>query len=280
MNNIEVRILNEEAVAEAEKLMVMGARLTQRSQKISDMSAMLDLYHATFSDSTVSNISSLPHPNIQRLGMVAIALTGVSRRFWSQFTRHQDDVHFVGGSLQYNDYTDSAAIVVPYEILKLDAERVGNAEYEEGYFRRNFLNSARASFTDYEKAIKNGVPHDAAAYLMPFGVRQVAIVAATAWQWRHMISQRVCRRNSLETQYVLLRCWEELDSIGPIFEDCGPFCCQRGGCREGKFCCGHLFMETAVLDRMDKYKESLPTAFLNVNFPLLRQRQLEVSPAL
>lgn len=275
MDKIEVAVLNPHAVEDAERLMVLGARLTQRSDKIHSMEDMMALYKRSYSNQTVHTMASLPHPNIQRQAMITIAMVGISRRFWSQITRHQDDVHFVGGSLQYNDYSDSLEVVIPYEIMELDHERIGNAELEEGYHRRNFINSCRNAINDYRGAIEQGVPHDAAGYIASFGMRQVAIMSATAWEWHHIIAQRICRRNTFETQYVMLRCWEELEKLGEIFANCGPFCTEPGGCREGKFCCMRGFITSDVMDRIEQYGESIPTAYLNVNFPLIRQKQIK-----
>ena len=55
-----------------------------------------------------------------------------------------------------------------------------------------------------------------------------------------MISQRVCKRNTTETQYVMLKIWEALYNINPILFNqttTGPFC-MKGICREGKMSCG------------------------------------------
>ena len=60
------------------------------------------------------------------------------------------------------------------------------------------------------------------------------IISATPYQWKHMIGQRTCRRNTDETRFVLLKIWADLYALDPeLFspELTGPFC-QREGCRE------------------------------------------------
>ena len=60
------------------------------------------------------------------------------------------------------------------------------------------------------------------------------------YQWKHIISQRVCRRNTDETRIVLLKIWQELYALSPaLFAPglTGPFC-QRDKCLEGKMTCG------------------------------------------
>lgn len=86
-----------------------------------------------------------------------------------------------------------------------------------------------------------GVNHDDAAYLMPQGLRNVLIISATPYQWKHMIAQRVCRRNSSETRYVMLKIWDELYRASKSLfslDQTGPFCMQ-GACKEGRMACGN-----------------------------------------
>ncbi len=92
----------------------------------------------------------------------------------------------------------------------------------------------------YKHFVKSGISNDSAGYIAPQGLRNAIIISATPYQWKHMISQRVCRRNTAETLYVLLRIWEELYKLSPeMFSPCttGPFC-MKGKCEEGKMSCG------------------------------------------
>ena len=45
MDKINIKILNPDAVAEAEKMMVFCARLTQRGHSIHDMDSLMELYN-------------------------------------------------------------------------------------------------------------------------------------------------------------------------------------------------------------------------------------------
>lgn len=83
--------------------MVFAARLTQRGHKISTMEDLLALYEQSFSDDTLSAISSLPHPTVQKFSVITVAIVGASRRFLAQITRHQNEVKFMSASLQYAD---------------------------------------------------------------------------------------------------------------------------------------------------------------------------------
>jgi len=66
------------------------------------------------------------------------------------------------------------------------------------------------------------------------------LISATPYQWKHIIGQRVCRRNTDETRIVLLKVWKELYDLSPaLFAPSltGPFC-QLDRCLEGKMTCG------------------------------------------
>ncbi len=53
-------------------------------------------------------------------------------------------------------------------------------------------------------------------YATPQGLRNVLIICATPYQWKHIIGQRVYRRNTDETRIVLLKIWQELFSLSPV----------------------------------------------------------------
>ncbi len=70
--------------------MVFAARLTQRGHKISTMEDLLAFYEQSFSDDTLSAISSLSHPTVQKFSVITVAIVGASRRFLAQYGRAQD----------------------------------------------------------------------------------------------------------------------------------------------------------------------------------------------
>jgi thymidylate synthase (FAD) len=264
MNKIQVQILNPDSIEEAERTMVYAARLTQRGHKISCMQDLIKLTEASYTDELVETLSNLPHPTLQKFGVINIGIVGASRRFLAQITRHQNEVKFMSASLQYSDYSGKAQFVVPYEITACDKENGNN------FFTEQYLASCLHSLGDYEEAIKFGLNNDTAGYMMPQGLRNVLIISATPFQWRHMISQRVCNRNTTETQYVMLRCWEELADRSLMFANCGPSCVTERRCKEGGMSCKHFLDSVAVRDLMENKLCTLPSAILDVNFPLIR----------
>jgi thymidylate synthase (FAD) len=247
LKNIEVKILNPEDIKKAEQMMVFCARLTQRGHNIKNMDDLEALLEKDYKESTVRNMTMLPHPTIQKFGIVNIAIVGASRRFLAQITRHQNETKFMSASLQYSDYSDEADFVVPYEIL------------EDG-LEEQYLRSCWSSMVDY-KAFASVSGNDSAGYAAPQGLRNILIISASIFQIKHMIGQRICHRNTTETKYVMLKIWEELYKLSPnmfSIKNTGAGC-QRGACQEGKMCCG------VVLG-----KNRGPKEILDEEFPLLR----------
>lgn len=246
MNHIEVAILEDNTIKSAENLMALAARLTQRNEKITCMEDLLALHQWKYSPTLIKNLCSMPHPTLQKFGTVTIAIVGASRRFLAQITRHQNEVKFMSGSLQYSDMSQAAQFVVPYEMM-------ADAEACQAYER-----SCVEALEVYEELIKHGCDHDSAGYLMPQGMRNTLLISATPYQWKHMIKQRACRRNTDETRYVMLKCWELLVEANPtLFSDI-KVPCQAGRCEEGVMCCNHPV-----------YKADTPTSILHQDFPLI-----------
>lgn len=253
MDKIQIQVLRPETIDAAEDLMLLAARLTQHGEKVHNMRDLEDLLERPRSSTTVTKLAALPHPTLQKFGTITIAIVGASRRFLAQITRHQNEVKYMSASLQYSDYSGEAQFVVPYEMLE--------REPDDPEIIVDYMREANHSLRVYESLIADGCPHDAAAYLLPQGMRNTLLICASPYQWKHMIRQRVCRRNSSETRYVMLRCWEELAKCAPeLFGDpcdCGAFC-QRGHCEEGSMTCGKYMSHTMG-----------PSDILRQDYPLL-----------
>lgn len=246
--------MNCSALKEAEKHMVFAARLTQRGHQISTMEDLMALYEKSFSKDTLTAISGLPHPTVQKFAIITIAIVGASRRFLAQITRHQNEVKYMSASLQYSNYSGKAEFVIPYEMMEA-AKPV----------RELYLESCQTAANAYEQLCGAGIGHDSAGYVTPQGLRNLLIVGATPYQWKHMIGQRVCRRNTDETRIVLLKIWQQLYKLSPelfAMEQTGPFC-QRDKCLEGKMTCGCALS-----------KNMTPADILTADYPLLEKGAL------
>lgn len=249
MKKIEIKVLNPEVATEAEKMMVCAARLTQRGHKIKNLDDFMTLYNQEYKPETTMTMAKLPHPTIQKFGVINVVVVGASRRFLAQITRHQNEVKFMSASLQYSDYSDEADFAIPYALLERGENDV--AEYLEVQHR---------VMETYKDAVEAGVDNDSAGYMAPQGLRNILIISATPYQWKHMISQRTCRRNTAETRYVMLKIWEALYGLAPAMfsrATTGPFC-MKGNCKEGKMACG-----------VPLWPDATPTEIIETDFPLL-----------
>lgn len=213
------------------------------------MNDLTRLYEKSFTEKTLKNIISLPHPTVQKFEVITVAVVGASRRFLSQITRHQNEVKFMSASLQYSNYEGNADFVIPYEILTA-SDKV----------KKIYTESCRRDMNSYSKLIQAGIDNDSAGYATPQGLRNILIISATPYQWKHMIGQRVCRRNTDETRIVMLKIWQELFGLSPVLfspEFTGVFC-QRDKCLEGKMTCGKSM-----------YRLLTPKKILRADYPAL-----------
>lgn len=254
MKKIEVAILNPGTIAEAERTMALAAKITQHGHEIKNMEDLFELYNKNPSPKFIESLARLPHPTLQKFATINIAVVGASRRFLAQITRHQNEVKFMSASLQYSDYSGEADFVIPYGILNNEAAE------------NHYIDSCKSSIDMYEEAICNEVDHDSAAYMLPQSLRNILIISATPFQWKHMIHQRTCRRNTDETRYVMLLIWEQLYKLSPSLfgpETTGPFCLQ-GGCEEGRMSCGKLLI-----------RGTTPSEILDEDFSKIRRNKNE-----
>ena len=254
MDHIETAILNCYGIREAEQNMVFAARLTQHGHTIQNMADLMDLYRQSYSQKTVENIAGLPHPTVQKFMVITVAVVGASRRFLAQITRHQNEVKYMSASLQYSNYSGHAAFAIPYGIMIADKE-----------IQDIYKKSCQSDLEHYTELCTLGIDHDSAGYATPQGLRNVLIISATPYQWKHMISQRTCRRNTDETRIVMLQIWQRLYKLSPILfapDLTGPFC-QRGSCMEKQMSCQNPFSKLWI-----------PSDILKADYPLLIRREV------
>lgn len=259
MNKIEVKVL--ETHGDPGQWATFLARLTQRGHSIKNMADLEALFNKSHTPGFVEAIAQLPHGTIKRFTPITIAIVGASRRFLAQARTSQVGTNFVSASLQYSDYSGDADFVVPYALLKHDAET--------GRDMANFyLESCKNAMQSYS-TIANYTDNDTAGYAAPQGLRNILIMQANHQSWDYWIRLRGCNRNTVETQYVTMRIWEELLKTpdGEEFFGKSGTDCMNGACREGKMCCGvpmRHFIKEAKEEGV-----SVPRAIINAKWPLL-----------
>ena len=211
---------------EPEKVVAAAAKLCYSDAPIT---ALLDGLPEEKTAKFLTMLSELGQASPIEHASFTFGIEGVSRTLLAQITRHQNEVKFMSASLQYSNYTGQADFAVPYSIMTAPA-----------VVQELYLKSCNESMKCYEALCTAGSGHDAAGYATPQGLRNVLLISATPYQWKHIIGQRVCRRNTDETRIVLLKVWKELYDLSPaLFAPSltGPFC-QLDRCLEGKMTCG------------------------------------------
>lgn len=264
MRNIEVAILNEAHNCPAGMMMFL-AKLTQRGHNIHCMDDLMKLYNDSIGHhKTAVNVANLPHGTIKRFTPITVAIVGASRRFLAQARTHQVGFNYVSASLQYSDYSGQADFVVPYELTELDAEHGSK-------LTTAYLDKCMDAMAFYKDLVEHGINNDTAGYAAPQGLRNILIMQANHEAWMHFIRLRGCNRNTVETQYVTMRIWEELlktEDGEEMFHYAGPDC-MYGICREGKMCCGKPLKK--FVDEGRATSVSIPRLIIDAKWPLLKE---------
>lgn len=271
MRNIEVAILNEAHDCPAGMMMFL-AKLTQRGHNIHCMDDLMKLYNDSIGHhKTAVNVANLPHGTIKRFTPITVAIVGASRRFLAQARTHQVGMNYVSASLQYSDYSGQADFVVPYSIMQHDADAItsGNV-FGTCSLTNEYLKSCNKAMDTY-KFLASETDNDTAGYAAPQGLRNILIMQANHEAWMHFIRLRGCNRNTVETQYVTMRIWEELLKSADgeeMFHYAGPDCAY-GMCREGKMCCGNSLK--SLVDMAHTMTVSVPRLIIDTKWPLLKK---------
>lgn len=167
----------------------------------------------------ISFLYKAEHRSPLEHAVLCMQITGVSRAFMAQITRHRL-ASYTCSSQHYQNYSKYPVSACGY------TERMEMA-----------MDDAVAA---YDEAIKNGVPKDVARMCLPEGMTVNMIMTANAREWAEILHQRLCDRNTVETYSIAHLMKKELLAWFPqLFNHVGPQCFE-GKCMQGKMACGHL----------------------------------------
>lgn len=167
-------------------------------------------------DSLISFLYKAEHRSPLEHAVICMQITGVSRAFMAQITRHRL-ASYTCSSQHYQNYSKYPVIESVY------TERMEMA-----------MDDAVAA---YSEAIETGVPKDVARMCLPEGMSVNMIMTANAREWAEILHQRLCSRNTSETLRVHMLIYNELLKWFPeLFEHVGPQC-HEGDCKQGKMAC-------------------------------------------
>lgn len=191
----------------------------------------------------VNEILKLPHSKIARFIDFTFIITGTSRRFLAQLMTHHIGISIMSGSLQYSDHSKQHLgdmFVVPYKLIEM-------ADYNTSiYLQKQF-----ECFEEYKRLIEEGADNDTAGYTMPQSLRNVLFVKVNLEELKFIANQRLCKRNTDETRYVIAKMIQAVVKTTGIDDSLFAPTCNKRPCPEGKYCCGKPEPMFSINDYLD-----------------------------
>lgn len=227
MKNIQVIRLNA-SHADPENFLNNLVKITFQKK----LSTTDDIYNELMNVHTdnkklLINTIEMNHQSILEHVTVTYAITGASRSFLSQITRHRL-FSFLSASQHYMDYSDMADFVIPVELENADIN-----------LKKQYLIGCKNSVEEYKNLIKNNVDHSVARQVLPNGMRNQLIVTGNLRQWLNFLNLRLCNRNTSEIEYVAYLIREDLKNYVPTVANyMVPDCVKLGYCTQGTKSCG------------------------------------------
>ena len=178
----------------------------------------------------IDTLTVLGHTSLLEPLQFAVVIHGASRIFLSQITRHRQ-ASYVSQSQQYQDQSCFPYVILPE--LEHDNDDLAIAYHE-------FMT---ASERLYRLMKASGIPQDQARYVVPGAARNDLFIDANAREWIEVIfPQRLCRRNTHETQLVMSKVLALFEvNYAYLFKYAGPPCLTSGECDQGSRGCGKPF---------------------------------------
>ncbi len=222
MKKITVELVDKPAIDP--KIMIGGlARLTQVKKSFEFSSPERGA-------KIIDSISTKGHTTLLEPVNFGFIVHGASRVFLSQIRTHRHCT-FVSQSHQYQDQACFPYVLLP-ELVELTDLALAYHDFMKAGERLYRLMKA------------SGIPQDQARYVIPPAARNDLFIGANARQLVEvMFPQRICRRNTLETRYVMSKMLNILlaEGFDCIFKHTGPACVTRGKCDQGNMTCGRPF---------------------------------------
>ena len=171
---------------------------------------------------TGGHFSTLEHASF------TFALEGVSRTLTHQLVRHRL-ASYEQQSQRYVKYKDGIEVIKPPTIA---ANEEASARFDA------LIADIQKAYEDFMEA---GIPAEDARYVLPNATETKLIMTVNARELRHFFDIRCCNRAQWEIREMAWKMLELVRPVAPyVFCDAGPGC-VRGGCPEGKMCCGNPY---------------------------------------
>ena len=246
MNKIKVELVDYDAI---DWYAQVACTVTRAANKYASPAELCQAVNENRWDmKKINEMLKLPHSKIARFIDFTFIITGTSRRFLAQLMTHHIGISVMSGSLQYSDHSKQRLddmFVVPYKLLNSDE-----------IF--DYLNKQESCFDEYNELIKAGIDNDTAGYTIPQSLRNVLFVKVNLEELKFIANQRLCKRNTDETRYVIAKMIQAVVNKTEIDDDLFAPTCVIRPCPEGKYCCGKPCYSWSIDD------------YIKTEFPLLK----------
>ena len=247
MNKIQVLLAKRDDINWYSQV---ACTVTRAANKYDSPKKLCDAVAANpWSDDKVDEILKLPHSKIARFVDFTFIITGTSRRFLAQLMTHHIGISVMSGSLQYSDHSKQHLedmFVTPNKVLD-----EGSARVDE------FLEMQQKCFEQYELMRAQGIDNDTAGYTMPQSLRNVLFVKVNLEELKFIGNQRLCKRNTDETRYVIAKMIQAVVKETGIDDALFAPTCYHSVCPEGRYCCGKPEFIWNINDYLEKEFPSL-----------------------
>ena len=183
--------------------------------------------------SVLSTVLAGGHFSTLEHASYTFALEGVSRTLTHQLVRHRI-ASYEQQSQRYVKYKDGIEVIKPDSIAQNEA---ASARFDE------LMVAIQDAYQDFLDA---GIPAEDARYVLPNATETKLVMTMNARELRHFFSIRCCNRAQWEIRDMA---WKMLELVRPtapfVFAEAGPGC-VKGGCPEGKMCCGEPYPKVSA----------------------------------
>lgn len=179
------------------------------------------------SKKTVQFLYTAGHDSILEHAVITVFISGVSRSFLAQITRHRM-ASYTSASQHYQNYSGYPHIM--------------DGKMEDRLVTHDLIDRIEVV---YDKLVESGMPVEEARQILPGSKAVNLIWTINARSLAHFLNIRLCRRNVKEMRVFARKMWIVAKNWFPeLFDGVGTDC-EFGECRQG-------FMKPEVCKQLEK----------------------------
>lgn len=247
MDKIKVKLVSHDDLA----AVATACKITRSMGKVDDIYQLKN----DWSKEKIQSMLEYPHSKLGRFTDFNFLILGASRRFLSQIITHHVGCDLISGSLQYSDMTNNTIyannmFVVPYSII-CKAETEDENGLINTWIIDYYIKSQLKCLETYESLREHDIDNDTAGYVMPMASRNNIYLKVNLEELRFIANQRLCRRNTDETRYIVGLMVEEVIKATGLKDELFMPTCHDRPCPEGRYSCGCPVMCNTIKELLD-----------------------------